>query len=183
MPLLKREPDVFPDSLFELAAPWWVAHLRSRQEKAFARYLRDGAIPCYLPQMEKRVRRAGRTLISYLPLFSGYVFFRGGTEARRLAIRSNLIANVLEPPDQAEITSQLRQLHLLQLANGKLQPYPFISVGDTVLITTGAFEGYRGLVVREKDKERLVVSVSFIRQSVAVELDREAIRPSAGVMR
>jgi transcription antitermination factor NusG len=64
-----------------------------------------------------------------------------------------------------------------------LQPYPFISVGDTVLITTGAFEGYRGLVVREKDKERLVVSVSFIRQSVAVELDRDAIRPSAAVVR
>jgi hypothetical protein len=183
MPLLRREPDVFPESLFELNDPWWVAHLRSRQEKLFVRYLREYQIPYYLPQMEKRVRRGGRTLVSHLPLFSGYAFFRGGRAERAGALRSNLIANLLEPPDQAVITSELHQLRQLQLANGRLQAYPFVGTGDAVLITAGAFEGYRGIVVREKGTERLVVSVSFIRQSVAVELDREAIRPSPAALR
>ena len=60
MPILKREPDTYPDSVFEMTDPWWVAHLRSRQEKVLARYLREYQIPFYLPQMEKRVRRGGR---------------------------------------------------------------------------------------------------------------------------
>ena len=180
MPILKREPDVFPDSIFEMTAPWWVAHLRSRQEKVLARYLRERRIPFYLPQMEKRTRRAGRTLVSWLPLFSGYLFFRGARDAKQEALKSNVIVNLLEPPDQAGFASELEQLHKLQLANVQLVPHPFVSAGDTVLITEGAFEGYRGVVLKEKGVRRLVVSVSFIRQSVALDIDREFIRPQRG---
>jgi len=177
VPILKREPDAFPGAIFEMTAPWWVAHLRSRQEKVLARFLRERGVPFYLPQMEKRTRRAGRTLVSYLPLFSGYLFFRGGRDASQEALKSHVIVNLLEPPDQSEFASELEQLHRLQLANVDLIPHPFVSAGDTVLITEGAFEGYRGVVVKEKGVRRLVVSVSFIRQSVALDIDREFIRP------
>ncbi len=177
MPILKREPDAIPETIFEMAEPWWVAHLRSRQEKMLARYLREYHIPFYLPQMEKRVRRSGRTFISYLPLFSGYVFFRGGREEKLRALKSNVVVKLLEPPDQAEISAELRQLHELQLTEARLKPHPYIGPGDIVLITEGAFQGYRGVVVKEKGVTRLIVSVSFIRQSVALEIDREFIRP------
>lgn len=177
MPILKREPDAFPESIFDLTQPWWVAHLRSRQEKVLARYLREHDIPFYLPQMEKRVRRSGRTFVSYLPLFGGYVFFRGGRDERLQAVKSNVIVNVLEPPDQQEIAAELRQLHELQLTDMPLVPHPFVGPGDTVLITDGAFQGYRGVVLKEKGITRLIVSVSFIRQSVALDIDREFIEP------
>lgn len=177
MPILKREPDAYPDSIFDLPEPWWVAHLRSRQEKVLARYLRDHEIPFYLPQMEKRSRRSGRTFVSYLPLFPGYVFFRGGREEKLGALKSNVVVSVLEPLDQEEISRELNQLHALQLTAAELRPHPFVSPGDAVLITEGAFEGYRGVVLKEKGTMRLIVSVSFIRQSVALEIDREFIRP------
>lgn len=79
MPILKREADLYPDDLFERAGvgrPWWVAHVRSRQEKVLARFFRDREVSHYLPQYEKLVRRSGRRFTSYLPLFPGYVFFR-----------------------------------------------------------------------------------------------------------
>jgi transcription antitermination factor NusG len=177
MPILKREPDAYPESIFDMTEPWWVAHLRSRQEKVLARYLRDHEIPYYLPQMEKRVRRSGRTLVSYLPLFAGYVFFRGERQDKVSALKSNVIVSVLEPLDQAEISQELDQLHALQLTDADLRPHPFVGPGDAVLITDGAFEGYRGVVSKEKGSMRLIVSVSFIRQSVALEIDREFIRP------
>jgi len=177
MPILKREPDAFPETIFEMGDPWWVAHLKSRQEKVLARYLREHDVPFYLPQMEKRVRRSGRTFVSYLPLFSGYVFFRGGREEKLRALKSNVIVNVLEPADQTEISGELTQLRDLQLTDAQLVPHPYVGPGDTVLITDGAFQGYRGVVVKEKGVTRLVVSVSFIRQSVALEVDREFIRP------
>lgn len=177
MPILKREPDAFPDTIFEMKDPWWVAHLKSRQEKMLARYLRERQIPFYLPQMEKRVRRSGRTFVSYLPLFSGYVFFRGGRDERLAAVKSNVIVHVLEPPDQNEISAELRQLYELQLTDALLVPHRYVGPGATVLITEGAFQGYRGLVVKEKGVTRLIVSVSFIRHSVALEIDREFIRP------
>jgi transcription antitermination factor NusG len=177
VPILKREPDAFPESIFEQSTPWWVAHVRSRQEKVLARHLREHNVAFYLPQMEKRVRRAGRTLMSYLPLFSGYVFYRGGRDERLVVLKSNVVVNMLEPPDQSTIAAELEQLHRLQLTDAQLLPHPFVGPGDTVLITEGAFQGYRGVVLKEKGVTRLVVSVSFIRQSVALDIDREFIRP------
>jgi hypothetical protein len=177
MPVLKHEPDTYPPGLFELEMPWLVAHVRSRQEKSLARYLHSFGVPFYLPQMEKRIRRAGRTVVSFLPLFGGYLFFRGAAEERLRAQRSDLTVNVLEAPDQDSLGAELQQLHSLQVGRGRLIPHPYIAAGDFVTITEGAFAGYRGVVVREKGQERLVVSVSMIRQSVAVEIDRELLRP------
>lgn len=179
MPVLKREADIFPDDLFAAAQPWWVAHLKSRQEKLFARYLAQHGIGYYLPQCEKKTRRSGRTITSYLPLFSGYVFFRGTQADTARALRSHLVVNLLSPHDQAGFEAEIRQLHDLQAANGRLIPYPDLAPGDPVLITEGIFAGYRGVIAREKTAERLIVSVSFIRQNVAVEIDRESVRPEA----
>jgi transcription antitermination factor NusG len=177
MPILKREPDCYPQSLFSLDAPWRVAHLRSRQEKAFSRYLLQYSIPFYLPQIEKQTRRGGRTITSYLPLFNGYAFFRGYDEEAGRALRSHLIANLLTPADQESFDVELQQIHELQSTTGRLIPHPYLSTGDAVTITDGTFKGYRGVVVRERGAERLVVSVSFIRQSVSVELDRDNVKP------
>lgn len=54
---------------------WVVAHLKSRQEKAFAQDLMREGIPYYLPLVEKRTRRRdnGKWRKSILPLFPGYV--------------------------------------------------------------------------------------------------------------
>lgn len=177
MPILKREPDLFPENVFELDQPWVVAYLRSRQEKSFARYILDYQIPFYLPQLVKITKRSGRTFTSHLPLFSGYCFMRAGSAEQSQALRSHVVVNFLTPPDQASFDQELRQIWTLQQSNRKLIPHPYVAVGDPVVITDGVFAGCRGVVVREKNEERLVVSVSFIRQSVAVEIDREYIRP------
>jgi transcription antitermination factor NusG len=177
MPILKREPDAFPDDVFDLASPWLVAHVRSRQEKALARYLGLFSVPFYLPQMEKRLRRSGRTVVSYLPLFAGYLFFRGGDAERQRALRSHLVVNILDASDQDTLHAELAQLRQLQLTDGRLVPHPYLAPGDVVAISEGAFKGYRGTVVREKGRERLVVSVTMIRQSVSVEIDRELLIP------
>src|SRR5581483_11317320 len=110
-----------------MASPWWVAHVKSRQEKLLARHLREHGVAVYLPQMEKKTRRAGRTLISYLPLFSGYVFFRGERDARLVALKSNVVVNLLEPADQDEISAELKQLRDLQLSDAELVPHPFVA--------------------------------------------------------
>lgn len=180
MPILKREVDLFPSHLFELARaehPWWVAFVRSRQEKGLARHLSGQGVGFYLPQTEKTVRRAGRTFVSSLPLFPGYLFFRGGAEARREALRSNLIVEVLPVLDQAGLEGELASLWQLQQSGAPLVSHPYLGAGDEVEIVDGPFRGWTGTVLREKGRLRLVVSVTFLRQSVAAEMDREAVMP------
>jgi len=180
VPILKPEVDLSPSYLFELAPgehPWWVAWVRSRQEKGLARHLASHDVGFYLPQTKKQRLRAGRTLVSSLPLFPGYLFFRGSAAARLEALRSNLLVQVLPVLDQEELQKELVSLWRLQLSGAPLVRLPYIEVGDEVEVMDGPFRGWTGKVLREKGRLRLVVSITLLRQSVAAELDREILIP------
>ena len=181
MPILKREPDFLPDALFELPPeryPWWVAHVRSRQEKVLARECRLRGIPFYLPLREHRVARNGRRRVSFLPLFPGYLFVRGDLEHERLELlRTNLCVNVLTVLDQDGLGYDLAQVRRLQESGLPLFPHPELTKGSVVRIAEGPFEGMTGRVTALKGKSRFVVSVRFIHRAVSVELDRDALVP------
>jgi transcription antitermination factor NusG len=178
MPLLRREIDAFPQDLFRLpdeAWPWVVASVRSRQEKVLARQLAAHHVPYYLPVGERRSTISGRRRVSYLPLFPGYVFFRGREEARRVAFASRVIVRLLPIADPDRLHAELFQLKRLQDAGAMMTPFVALSVGEAVRIVEGPFRGYSGVIVRETSCLRLLVSVSMLQRAVAVELPREAI--------
>ena len=178
MPILKRGPEIFPDGLFQLSGddyPWWVAHVRSRQEKALARYLEPFRVPFYLPQRAQRRRRAGRKFVSYLPVFPGYLFFRGGEADRLRAMKSNLLVRLIEVTDQDLLGSELGQVYALSRAGASFFPCLPIEPGAAVRITEGPFEGYSGVVQRQKGKMRLIVSISMLRKFILVELERDTV--------
>lgn len=181
MPILKREPDFLPPDLFDLAPerfPWWVAHVRSRQEKNLGRECATRGIPFYLPLREHRSRRDPRHRTSYLPLFPGYLFVRGDLEHERLEVlKTNLCVNVLAVAAQEELSHDLAQVRRLQELGLPLHAHPELSKGSAVRIAEGPFEGMTGRVTAVKGKGRFVVTVRFIHRSVAVELDREALVP------
>jgi len=181
MPILKSEPDCFPDNIFSLDIaenPWWVAHVRSRQEKALARWAAAREVAFYLPQHAKRVRRAGRTFESHLPLFPGYVFFRGSRRGRLPILQSNLLTRAIDVPDQELLGEELSQIRRFQEAGASLVPHFFLHPGEEVRVTEGPFEGYRGVVLQEKGTARLVIAVSLLRKAVAVEFDRAMLAPA-----
>jgi transcription antitermination factor NusG len=181
VPILKREPDFLPETLFELPAdrfPWWVVHVRSRQEKVLARECRQREIPFYLPLREHRNRRDPRHRISWLPLFPGYVFIRGNLEHERLEVlKTNLCVRVLEVLDQEGLCHDLAQVWRLQQMGLPLRAHPELTKGSIVKIAEGPFEGMTGSVVSVRGKDRFVVSVRFIHRAVSVELGRDEIVP------
>jgi transcription antitermination factor NusG len=178
MPILHKESNVFPDDLFDLStddAPWEIAHLRSRQEKAVARLLLDDGKPFYLPQTQQMTKRAGRTFVSHLPLFPGYIFLRRVDGLRQTLWRTSAVANMIDVPDQAELTAELLQIRELEASGAVLTPRLDLAPGDVVTIKDGAFSGYSGIVLEERGSLRLIVSVSILKKSVTVEFPRDLL--------
>lgn len=178
MPILRKESDIFPDDLFNLPtadAPWEIGHLRSRQEKSVARLLLDARVPFYLPQIEETKKRTGRTFVSHLPLFPGYIFLRRIEGLRQTLWRTSAVANMIHVPDQEQLTDELLQIRQLLASGAVLTPRVDLVPGDAVRIKEGAFSGYSGIVVEERGSLRLIVSVSILRKSVAVEFPRELL--------
>jgi Transcription termination factor nusG len=98
MLLLDENPPMVPEwvgPLAEIADDWWVAHTRSRAEKAFARELFAQKIAYFLPMRKHVMVWGGRRRSVLTPLFPSYVFFAGSAEDCQSARRTNRLAHVL----------------------------------------------------------------------------------------
>ena len=51
------------------------------------------------------------------------------------------------------------------------QPWPYLAVGDRVRIESGPLRELQGSVVKHKGHHRLVLHVTLLQRSVAVEID------------
>ena len=184
MPLLRRGPEVFPQSLFDLSSadfPWMVAQTRSRQEKALVRNLEPLHVPFYLPQHERHAARSGRRFVSFIPLFPGYVFLRADPGARTAALpeRSGRPAargaGSGAPPRGAapapKAPGDWRSPGALR------PPRRGRSRDDRVRVRSGVTGGAS---FGSSPRSRLIVSVSMLRQSVAVEFDRSSLNRVSG---
>jgi transcription antitermination factor NusG len=58
-----------------------------------------------------------------------------------------------------------------------IQKWPFLEVGQTVLIEQGPLAGVEGILLELKGKFRLVVSIGLLQRSVSAEVDRHWVRP------
>ena len=173
-------PISFPEDVFDLHGDeriWWVAHTKSRREKALTALLRREGIGYFLPLSEKHYRSNGRTRWSVVPLFSGYVFFRGARIERYTALQTGHIARVIEVNEQERLIRELRQIERVVLMGAVVEPFPFAKVGERVRITDGPFAGLEGVIEMRKGNGRLILSVDAINQAVALEIETDRVEP------
>ena len=184
MPILPREPDVFPDELFDLddgqlgTGPWWALYTMARREKELMRRLRALSIPFYSPLIHKRTRSpGGRTRESYVPLFAGYVFVHGDEEQRQSALTTNCVSRCLSVPNGPELVHDLRQIRRLIELDAPLTVEARLEPGRRVRIRSGPMTGMEGTVVKRRGRDWLVVAVAFIQQGASVLLEDFQVEP------
>jgi transcription antitermination factor NusG len=60
-----------------------------------------------------------------------------------------------------------------------LEPFPSPVVGERVRVRSGVFSGIEGVVVSQKNKCKLVISIGLVNQSVSFEIDGDQLERSA----
>jgi transcription antitermination factor NusG len=53
----------------------------------------------------------------------------------------------------------------------KIEPHPYLVVGEKVRIRYGSMAGIEGILIRKKNNFRVVITLEMIFQSIAVEVD------------
>lgn len=189
MPVLSREPMVFPENLLDdcgvaesslsEAGPWWVLHTRPRAEKSLARLLLRQNVSYFLPVHERRRRIQRRLVCSYLPLFPGYVFLYGDDEARRIALATNLVANTLTVEDQQQLSEDLARVYGAIKSGMPLAPEERLQPGMPAEIVSGPLAGMRGRILRRQDSKilKFVIEVQLLQRGTSVEVDSSMVRP------
>ena len=177
----ENPPTIFPVNSLEKSTcgQWRVAHTKSRNEKTLAWMLNRWDIPYFLPLVKKVTRNKQRALTSFLPLFSGYLFFCGDEKSRYKALTSNKIANIIDVVNQDRLVAELMQIHRALESGLPIDPYPNLLAGDRCRVIAGPLMGAEGILLRKKSMTRLLLEVEILGQAAAVEIDMELLEPVA----
>ena len=158
-------------------ASWFAAYTRPRHEQRVAAQLAERQIASFLPTYKSARRWKDRRKLLELPLFPSYLFVQMKSENRlellRLPGMVGLVCFQGKPAPVATV-----EIENLRLAGTlAVRPHPFLRAGRKVRIRSGSLAGVEGIFVRKRDTARLVLSISLLQRSVAVEIDDADVEP------
>jgi transcription antitermination factor NusG len=139
----------------------------------------------FLPLYDSARRWSDRNKTVSLPLFPGYVFFRNVPNCRTRIFATPGIHMILyHGAEFAHIPeSEIAAVRKLIAGPNAIAPCIYLRCGDRVRIRRGALEGLEGILLRQKNQCRLVVSVEMLSQSVSVDVDVCDVERSPAVRR
>jgi transcription antitermination factor NusG len=165
----------------EFSANWFAAYTNSHHEKCVAEHLVERQVESFLPLYAAHRRWKNRCEKELeLPLFPNYVFVRIDPRER---VRVLEVPGVLSLVGFGRILAALPDFEIEALRSGvvnrKIQPCPYLVVGERARIKAGPMMGMEGVFVREKNNFRVVITLDAIMQSVAVEVGADDLEPVA----
>ncbi len=156
-----------------ISCNWYALRVRSRHESTVATHLHARGYESFLPLYKCRRRWSDRFKEIDLPLFAGYVFCRFNLLNRLPVLAVPGVVHVVGigrnpvPIDATEIAA----IQTAVKSGLPREPWPFLEIGHRVKITHGPFCGVEGILLGFRGNQRLVLSVTLLQRSVAVQVD------------
>jgi transcription antitermination factor NusG len=163
----------------DVSGPWYALRVRSRHENTVATHLQGKGYKPLLPLYKCRRRWSDRLKEIELPLFPGYVFCQFNPLNRLPILSIPGVVHVVGV-GRTPVSIDENEIAAIQAAVKSglpSQPWPFLQVGHRVKIEYGPLRGLEGILLDFRGGHRLVISVTLLQRSVAVEVDGAWIRP------
>jgi transcription antitermination factor NusG len=164
----------------ESSPQWFAAYTTPRHEKYVSEMLTERRVETFLPLYRSaRQWKKSCPVVLELPLFPTYVFVRIARNARGAVLSMPGVISIVGsskepwPLPECEIEA-LRQ----GMQTRKVEPHPYLKVGEKVRVKSGVMTGVEGILIRKKNEFRVVLSLDAIMQSVAVEVGADDLEPA-----
>jgi len=152
---------------------WYALYTCARHEKRVANQIERRNFSCFLPLYRSVRRWKDRRKELELALFPSYVFVRMELEKRLQVLQLPGVVRLVSFNGQpvALPADEIEALQERLSGDVKVEPHPYLRAGRRVRVRSGAMQGLEGIVVRRKDRCRVIFSIDLIQRSVAVEVD------------
>jgi transcription antitermination factor NusG len=168
------------DKVQHTNALWYAIRVRTGHEQRVSATLSDKGYEEFLPVYRSTRKWSDRSKQLNVALFPGYLFCR-------LDVQHGLLPIVTTPGIISVVGAgrlpvaipdhEIEALRTVVRSGLHAQPWPNLAVGAKVLIESGPLAGLEGVTLQVDKKFRLMLSVSLLQRSVAVEIDRGWVRP------
>ncbi len=158
---------------------WFALQVRTRWESSTSILLEGKGYRTFLPTFKLKKRWSGRIREVNAPLFPGYVFCHFNAHNRLpILVTPGVLAVVGRgrtpiPVEETEITA----IQNVVSSGVQTEPWPYLEVGQRVRIESDSLQGLEGILTNLKGRHRIVVSVTLLRRSVALDIDRSCVVP------
>ena len=158
---------------------WFALQVRTRWESSTSVLLEGKGYRTFLPTFKSKKRWSGRIREVSAPLFPGYVFCHFDAHNRLpILVTPGVLAVVGRgrtpiPVEEAEIAA----IQNVVSSGIHAEPWPYLEVGQRVRIENDSLQGLEGILTNFKGRHRIVVSVTLLRRSVALDIDRSSVVP------
>ena len=158
---------------------WYAIQVRSRWEQSTASVLNGKGYETLLPTYEAEKRWGRRVKLAKAPLFPGYVFCKFDVTSRLPILTTPGVICVVArgrvpiPVDNVEMNA----IETLVRTGVPAEPWPYLEVGQRVRIEDHSLRGIEGILISFKGRQRVIVSVSLLQRSVALEIERSRVMP------
>lgn len=154
-------------------AHWYAVYTCANHEKRVAEQFAGRGVGHFLPQYESVRRWKDRKVRLQLPLFPGYLFVHMAIQERLRVLRVPGVVRLVgfngsPTPMLPEDIQKIREF----LEQGwRAEPHPYLQVGRRARVVRGPLAAMEGIIVRRKNRSRLVLSFDLIQRSMAIEID------------
>lgn len=157
--------------------PWVALQTKPKNEKKVDYLLRQKGYQCLAPTYRLKRKWSDRAVEVELPLFPGYVFCHLSSSVLAKAVSTQGVIRVVsfggKPAEVAP--AEIKALRLLAGSNLLREPWKYLPHGTSVLVETGPLASVEGVINVDGRTRQLVISVTLLQRSVAVELDEDTV--------
>lgn len=158
---------------------WYALQVRSRKESYVASQISGHGFEVLLPTYKSVRKWSDRVKELEQPLFPGYLFCRFDFQSRRPIVTTPGVLQVVGYGRTAIPVSdeEIQALQLAVSSDVPKQSWPYLEVGQRVRVGYGPLTGLEGILVNVKGNHRVVLSVTLLQRSVAMEVEVSWLSP------
>jgi len=154
-------------------ARWYAVYTCANHEKRAADQLASRSVEHFLPQFESVRRWKDRKVLLQMPLFPGYLFVHMASQERFRVLQVPGVVRLVgfngSPTPMPE--QELLRIREFLGQGWRAEPHPYLQAGRRARVVRGPLAGLEGIVLRRKNRNRLVLSFDLIQRSMAIEID------------
>ena len=160
---------------------WYALQVHARKEQLVASQLENRNLECFLPTYKSLRKWSDRTKEIQQALFPGYVFCRFEYGNRQPVVMTTGVTQVVGTGKVAIpiADSEIEALQVAVSSGMPTQPWPYLRTGEYVRINYGHLAGLQGILVNFKGNHRVVLSVTLLQRSLALEVELDWLSPVA----
>src|SRR5579862_2665698 len=158
---------------------WYAAHTAANRERRVADLCGDRSVECFLPTYESLRQWKDRRKKLDRPLFPGYLFVHIPLCERMRVLRVPGVAYLVgfNGRPSALPERDVESIRDALASRVPLEPHPYLTAGCRVRICRGPFEGTEGILLRQRNPFRVVLSMRTIQSSISLEVSSADIEP------